>query len=364
MIRRARMQGKNAVWVPGMDHAGIATQNVVEKQLAEEGLTRHDLGREAFVARVWEWKEQYGGVILDQLRRLGASLDWEREAFTFDEPRSRAVREVFVGLHEQGLIYRGNRLINWCPRCATALSDIEVEHEEITGELVSFTLPVRPTRDGTDGITVATTRLETMLGDTAIAVHPDDERYRDVVGRAPSRHPFLDRDIPVDRRRLRRPRVRLRRGQDHAGPRPQRLRDRPAARPRADRRHDRRGDDQRGRRAATRAWTASRPARAISEAPRRARPAGEARGLRAPGRPLLALRHVVEPRLSDQWFLEVAPAGRQGRGGVRDGRDRACCPSASPPRSWTGSTTSTTGASRARSGGATASRPGTAPTGT
>jgi valyl-tRNA synthetase len=135
MVRRARMQGKNAVWVPGMDHAGIATQNVVEKQLAGEGLSRHDLGREAFVERVWAWKEQYGGVILDQLRKLGSSLDWEREAFTFDEPRSRAVRAVFTALYEQGLIYRGNRLINWCPRCRTALSDIEVEHEDEVGEL-------------------------------------------------------------------------------------------------------------------------------------------------------------------------------------------------------------------------------------
>ena len=195
MIRHARMQGKNAVWIPGMDHAGIATQNVVEKHLAAEGVSRHDLGGEAFIARVWEWKEQYGGVILDQLRRLGASLDWEREAFTFDEARSNAVREVFVGLHEQGLMYRGHRLINWCPRCETALSDIEVEHDEVTGELVSFTYPWTD-GDGTEGITVATTRAETMLGDSAIAVHPDDERYRDVIGRT-VRHPFLDREIPV-----------------------------------------------------------------------------------------------------------------------------------------------------------------------
>ena len=200
MIRRARMQGRNAVWIPGMDHAGIATQNVVERQLAEEGITRHDLGREEFIRRVWQWKEESGGQILDQLRRLGASLDWDREAFTFDEPRSKAVREVFVGLYEQGLIYRGNRLINWCPRCATALSDIEVDHIEIEGELVSFTYPWSDgdgrDGDGREGITVATTRAETMLGDTAIAVHPDDERYRDMVGRT-VRHPFFDRDLPV-----------------------------------------------------------------------------------------------------------------------------------------------------------------------
>jgi valyl-tRNA synthetase len=197
MVRRARMQGKNAVWIPGMDHAGIATQNVVEKQLAAEGLSRHDLGRDAFVERVWTWKEEYGGRILDQLRRLGSSLDWDREAFTFDEPRSRAVREVFVALHEQGLIYRGNRITNWCPRCHTALSDIEVDHSDDRGELARFRYPWA---DGGDdhggGIEVATTRAETMLGDTAIAVHPDDVRYADVVGRE-VRHPFQDRTFRV-----------------------------------------------------------------------------------------------------------------------------------------------------------------------
>ncbi|MTV27297.1 valine--tRNA ligase [Nitriliruptoraceae bacterium ZYF776] len=200
MIRRARMQGKNAVWIPGMDHAGIATQNVVEKQLAAEGLSRHDLGREAFVERVWQWKAEYGGRILDQLRRLGSSLDWEREAFTFDEARSRAVVEVFVALHEQGLIYRGNRLINWCPRCRTALSDIEVDHRDDRGQLVRFRYawadPAGAPADLPDGIEVATTRAETMLGDTAIAVHPDDPRYADVVGRE-VRHPFQDRTFRV-----------------------------------------------------------------------------------------------------------------------------------------------------------------------
>ncbi|MDX1658639.1 MAG: valine--tRNA ligase [Nitriliruptorales bacterium] len=193
MIRHAKMHGKNAVWVPGTDHAGIATQNVVERQLEEEGLTRHDLGREAFLERVWEWREESGGVILTQLRKLGCALDWEREAFTFDEPRSRAVREVFVGLHEQGLIYRGYRLINWCPRCATALSDIEVDHEEVDGEMAHFVYPYAD-RDG--GVEVATTRAETMLGDTAIAVHPDDERYTEMVGRTVT-HPFFDRELPI-----------------------------------------------------------------------------------------------------------------------------------------------------------------------
>ena len=193
IIRRARMTGHNAVWIPGQDHAGIATQIVVEKQLATEGLTRHDLGRDAFLARVWQWREEYGGVILRQLRRLGASADWEREAFTFDEPRSRAVREVFVALYEQGLIYRGTRLISWCPRCRTALSDIEVEHTEVTGELAYLRYP---TVDGGDGVVVATTRVETMLGDTAVAVHPADERYRELIG-ATLLLPLMDREIPV-----------------------------------------------------------------------------------------------------------------------------------------------------------------------
>ena len=194
IIRRERMRGKNAVWIPGTDHAGIATQNVVEKQLAKEGTDRHAIGREAFLNRVWAFKEESGGTILRQLRQLGASCDWEREAFTFDETRSRAVREVFVSLYEQGLIYRGNRLINWCPRCQTALSDIEVEHEDLTGELVSFRYPFADDSDA--GIVVATTRAETMLGDTAIAVNPTDERYAHLVGRM-VRHPFIDREFAI-----------------------------------------------------------------------------------------------------------------------------------------------------------------------
>jgi valyl-tRNA synthetase len=201
IIRRERMRGRNAVWIPGTDHAGIATQNVVEKLLADEGTDRHELGREAFLERVWAFKEEAGGSILRQLRRLGASADWDREVFTFDRQRSTAVREVFVSLYEQGLIYRGNRLINWCPRCETALSDIEVDHEDTTGELARFTYPLVRTDpaapgDGEEGIEVATTRAETMLGDTAVAVHPDDERYTHLVGRE-VRHPFQDRTFPV-----------------------------------------------------------------------------------------------------------------------------------------------------------------------
>ena len=171
------MQGYEALWLPGMDHAGIATQNVVERQLAKEGLSRHDLGREAFVERVWQWKAESGGKILGQMRRLGDCVDWTRERFTMDEGLSRAVLTIFKRLYDDGLIYRAERIINWCPRCLTALSDIEVEHSEDDGELVSIRYG-----DGDDAIVVATTRAETMLGDTAVAVHPDDERYRHLIG--------------------------------------------------------------------------------------------------------------------------------------------------------------------------------------
>ncbi len=193
IIRRRRMQGRNTLWLPGTDHAGIATQNVVERQLAEEGRSRFDLGRHGFVARVWEWREHSGGTITRQMRRLGDSVDWSRERFTMDQELSRAVRTVFVSLYEEGLIYRGNRITNWCPRCHTALSDIEVEHEDVEGELVELHYPLA---DGSGRITVATTRVETMLGDTGVVVHPDDDRYRDLVGETVIL-PLMDREIPV-----------------------------------------------------------------------------------------------------------------------------------------------------------------------
>jgi valyl-tRNA synthetase len=193
LIRRARMQGLDALWVPGMDHAGIATQVVVERELRKEGVDRRDLGREEFVARVWAWKERYGGEIVGQMKRMGTSLDWDRERFTMDEGLVRAVRVAFVRWYEQGLIYRGERLVNWCPTDQTGLSDSEVEHEEVDGELVTFRYPLS---DGTGHVEVATTRVETMLGDTGIAVHPEDERYRELIGRT-VRHPFDGRDIPI-----------------------------------------------------------------------------------------------------------------------------------------------------------------------
>src|SRR5690606_18506781 len=190
-----RMSGYNALWLPGTDHAGIATQMIVERELvAKEGLSRHDLGREKFLERVWAWKAKYGSRITEQFQVLGASLDWARERFTLDEGLSRAVREAFVRLWEEGLIYRANRLINWCPKDRTALSDLEVDHEEgAQGELFEFAYPLS---DGSGEIGMATTRPETMLGDTAVAVHPDDERYRHLIGKT-VRHPFTGEEIPI-----------------------------------------------------------------------------------------------------------------------------------------------------------------------
>ncbi len=193
LVRYKRMDGYDTLWVPGTDHAGIATQNVVEKQLAQEGLTRYDLGREKFLERVWQWKEQYGNRIIEQLKRLGCSCDWTRLRFTMDKGLSRAVREVFVRLYEEGLIYQGDYIINWCPRCHTALADIEVEHEPTSGHLWYIRYPLL---DGSGYIVVATTRPETMLGDTAVAVNPEDERYRHLIGQK-VKLPLIGREIPI-----------------------------------------------------------------------------------------------------------------------------------------------------------------------
>jgi valyl-tRNA synthetase len=193
LIRYQRMAGYESLWMPGTDHAGIATQNVVEKELDSLGTDRHVLGREKFIEMVWEWKEKYGGVILQQLQRLGSSCDWERERFTMDDGLSTAVREVFVRLYHEGLIYQGHYIINWCPRCHTALSDLEVEHHDRKGHLYHIRYPAV---DGTGEVVVATTRPETMLGDTAVAVNPADERYRSFIGK--SFHlPMTRRDIPL-----------------------------------------------------------------------------------------------------------------------------------------------------------------------
>lgn len=193
LCRYQRQKGKKVLWVPGMDHAGIATQNVVERKLATEGLKREDLGREKFVERVWEWKEEYGGKILNQIRRLGCSVDWTRERFTMDEGLSRAVREVFVRLYEEGLIYKGDYIVNWCPRCNTALADDEVERAAEKGALHYITYKLA---DGSGDLTIATTRPETMIADTAIAVHPEDDRFNHLIGKE-AILPLFGRKLPI-----------------------------------------------------------------------------------------------------------------------------------------------------------------------
>ena len=193
LTRFKRMQGYNTLWLPGTDHAGIATQARVEEQIVKEGTSRAELGREKFLERVWDWKREYGGHITQQLRRLGSSCDWERERFTMDEGCSRAVREAFVSMYEDGLIYRGNYIINWCPQCHTTISDIEVEHEDREASLYHLRYPVK---DSGEALVVATTRPETMFGDTAVAVHPEDDRYRHLIGKTVLL-PLTEREIPV-----------------------------------------------------------------------------------------------------------------------------------------------------------------------
>ncbi len=313
LIRRRRMQGYNTLWLPGMDHAGIATQNVVERELARDGLSRHDLGREAFVERVWQWKAESGGRILGQMRRLGDSVDWTRERFTMDQGLSRAVQTIFKRLYDDGLIYRAERIINWCPRCLTALSDIEVEHADDEGELVSVRYG-----DGDAAIVVATTRVETMLGDTAVAVHPDDPRYARLVGRE-IELPLTGRRIPV----VADPHVDQEFGTGA-------VKVTPAHDPddfEIGRRHGLPSlviMDERG------VITAAGPFEGLDRF--EARPAVLA-ALRADGRvvaerrPYLhAVGHcsrcgtTVEPRLSLQWFVKVEPLAKAAGDAVRDGR--------------------------------------------
>ena len=199
LIRYHRMAGRPTLWVPGTDHAGIATQNVVERKLAEGGATRHDLGRERFVQEVWDWKDEYHGQISGQQRRMGISCDWGRERFTLDDGLSDAVLEAFIRLYNDGLIYRGNYLVNWCPRCESAISDLEVEHEPVEGKLYTFRYPLREangTASTTSHVEVSTTRPETILGDTAVAVHPQDERYAHLIGKT-ALVPMLEREIPI-----------------------------------------------------------------------------------------------------------------------------------------------------------------------
>jgi len=315
LIRRRRMQGYETLWLPGMDHAGIATQNVVERQLAAEGLSRHDLGRDKFIERVWQWKAESGGTILGQMRRLGDSVDWTRERFTMDEGLSRAVLTIFKRLFDDGLIYRAERIINWCPRCLTALSDIEVDHSDDEGELISIRYG-----DGDDSIVVATTRAETMLGDTAVAVHPDDDRYRHLVGREVEL-PLTGRRIPII-------------ADDHVDPAfgSGAVKVTPAHDPNdfeIGQRHDLPNltiMDERG------LITAHGPFQGLDRY--EARPAivaalREQSRIVAERRPYVhAVGHcsrcktTVEPRLSLQWFVNTGPLARAAGDAVRDGRVR------------------------------------------
>jgi valyl-tRNA synthetase len=315
LIRRHRMQGYNTLWLPGMDHAGIATQNVVERELAKEGLSRHDLGREAFVERVWQWKAESGGKILGQMRRLGDSVDWTRERFTMDEGLSRAVQTIFKQLFDDDLIYRAERIINWCPRCLTALSDIEVDHSDDEGELTSIRYG-----DGEDSIVVATTRPETMLGDTAVAVNPDDPRYTRLIGKTVEL-PLTGRRIPII-------------ADEHVDPAfgTGAVKVTPAHDPNdfeIGRRHDLPSItvlDEHG------VITAHGPFQGLDRF--EARPT-VVRALREQGRIVAEVRPyvhsvghcsrcgtTVEPRQSLQWFVRVAPLAKAAGDAVRDGRVR------------------------------------------
>jgi valyl-tRNA synthetase len=323
LIRRRRMQGYRTLWLPGMDHAGIATQNVVERELAKEGLSRHDLGREAFVERVWQWKGEYGGRILSQMRRLGDSVDWSRERFTMDEGLSRSVQTIFKRLFDDGLIYRAERIINWCPRCLTALSDIEVDHFDDDGELVSIRYG-----DGEGAVVVATTRAETMLGDTAVAVHPDDERYQHLIGTTVEL-PLTGRVIPIV-------------ADAHVDPAfgTGAVKVTPAHDPNdfeIGRRHDLpvlAVLDEHG------VITAHGPFEGLDRF--EARPAVVA-ALREDGRIVKEVRPyvhavghcsrcgtTVEPRLSLQWFVNVAPLAKAAGDAVRDGRVQISPPEMNP----------------------------------
>ncbi|MEU7695201.1 MULTISPECIES: valine--tRNA ligase [Microbispora] len=315
LTRRARMRGMETLWLPGMDHAGIATQNVVEREIAKDGLSRHDFGREAFVERVWQWKEESGGRILGQMKKLGDGVDWSRERFTMDEGLSRAVQTIFKKLFDDGLIYRAERIINWCPRCLTALSDIEVEHSDDDGELVSIRYG-----SGDEEIVVATTRAETMLGDTAVAVHPADERYAHLVGKYVE-VPLTGRRIPIV-------------ADAHVDPSfgTGAVKVTPAHDPNdfeIGRRHSLESlviMDERG------IITAHGPFEGLDRF--EARPAVVA-ALREQGRIVAEKRPyvhsvghcsrcktVVEPRLSLQWFVNVTPLAKAAGDAVRDGRTR------------------------------------------
>ena len=310
LTRYHRMRGFNTLWLPGTDHAGIATQIVVERQLQEKGISRHDLGRKNFVAQVWDWKASSGATITHQMRRLGDSVDWSREYFTMDEDLSRVVTETFVRLYEEGLIYRGKRLVSWDPALKSAVSDLEVENEEEDGFLWHIRYPLD---DGSGSLVVATTRPETMLGDTAVMVHPDDERYTAFVGKR-VRLPLVRAPDPRHRRRLRRPRIRHRRRQGDAGARRQRLCGGPAPWPADDRRAEPGRHRQRQRAGApTAASTASSRASGWWPTSRRSGLLVETKKHRLMVPRCARTGQVVEPMLTDQWFVAVNKPGADGR---------------------------------------------------
>ena len=260
IVRTRRMQGYNVLFQPGFDHAGISTQAAVEKHLATEGKTRQDLGREAFEARVWEWLREYGGKIMFQFRRIGASLDYRRERFTMDDAYVRAVMRFFVHLYRKGYIYRANRIINWCPFHLTSLSDLEVAHVDVDDTLTYVRYPLA---DGDGHITIATVRPATILADVAVAVHPDDDRYREP-RRPRGRRAVRRAPRARDRGRASRARLRHGRAEGHARARSARLRDRPRPRPAGDHRDRPRRPDERRRRATSRASRRRRPTSASS----------------------------------------------------------------------------------------------------
>ena len=297
MVRWHRMIGDPTLYLPGTDHAGIATQVVVERQLASDDKTRHDLGRQAFVDLVWEWVDQYGDRIYEQIKRLGASCDWTRRSFTLDEGPSKAVRTTFVNLYREGLIYRGERIVNWCPRCSTALSDLEVRHREEGSGLYHLRYRLQ---DSDDHLTIATTRPETLLGDTAVAVNPNDDRYSHLVGRT-AVLPVLGRVLPVIADDTVDTEFGNRRPQGDSRPRPQRLRYRPAPRPRRRQRDEPRRHDERERRSVRGQGQARRQDRDRRGAGA-GRPAGE-------GRPATATPWAIATGATRSWSPSCRSSG-------------------------------------------------------
>ena len=359
LTRRKRMQGYEVLWLPGMDHAGIATQSVVEKQLAVDGKTKEDFGRELFIDKVWDWKHDSGGTIAAQMRRLGDGVDWSRDRFTMDDGLSRAVRTIFKRLFDAGLIYRAERLVNWSPVLETAISDLEVKYEDVEGELVSFRYGSLRDDEPEPHIEVATTRVETMLGDTAIAVHPDDERYRHLVGQTLP-HPFLERELIIV-------------ADEHVDPEfgTGAVKVTPA--------HDLNDFEIGLRHQLSMPSMLDTKARITDtgtefdgldrfEARIKVREALAEQGrIVEEKRPYLhSVGHsersgeVIEPRLSMQWWVKVESLAKAAGDAVRHG-DTVIHPPASSHAGSPGSTICTTGVSRVSCGGAIASRFGTAP---